>query len=244
MEGWDRGLDFVTNLGTIVPKMSTTGTPLSLSGALFGQTRRAVLALLYGHPEEAYYLRQIVRATGLGLGAVQREVLRLSAAGIIRRSVRGRQVYYQANRECPVFPELKSLVVKTVGVGDVLRSALMSLADKIKVALIYGSIARGGERPGSDVDLLIVGGVSFHDVVSALSSAQKTLAREVNPTVYPPSEFRGKLAAGHHFLTSVMRQEKTFLIGDERELARLGSKRVAHRAPKRRRRNQKSVVSC
>lgn len=220
----------VTNLSTIVPRMGTEASRSSLSAALFGQTRRAVLALLYGHPDEAYYLRQIVRATGLGLGAVQRELRRLSAAGILRRSVRGRQVYYQANRECSLFSELKSLVFKTVGVGGVLRSALLPLAAKIDVAFIYGSLARGDEGAGSDVDLLIVGEASFDDVVSAVSSAQETLAREVNPTVYAPSEFRAKLAAGHHFLTSVMREKKTFLIGDERELARLGSKRVARRA--------------
>jgi predicted nucleotidyltransferase len=224
-------------MGTLVPKMGTASSHASPSAALFGRSRRAVLALLYGHPDEDYYLRQIARATGLGLGAVQRELQRLSTAGIISRSVRGQHVYYQANRGCAFFSELKSLVVKTVGAGDVLRSALTPLAAKVNVAFIYGSVARGDERPGSDVDLLVVGEVSFDDVVSALSSAQQTLAREVNPTVYPPAEFRAKLAAGHHFLTSVMREKKTFLIGDERGLSRLGSKRVAHRTSKQRRGN-------
>jgi predicted nucleotidyltransferase len=230
-------LTAVINIGTIVPKMGTASPHAGLSAALFGQTRRALLALLYGHPDEAYYLREIARATDLGLGAVQRELKRLSAAGMISRSVRGQHVYYQANRKCALFPELKSLVMKTAGAGDVLRSALAPLAAKIRVAFIYGSVARGGERPGSDVDLLVVGEVSFGDVVSALSSAQRTLAKEVNPTVYPPTEFRAKLAAGHHFLTSVMRERKIFLIGDERELSRLGSKRVAHRTSKQRRGN-------
>lgn len=193
-----------------------------------------MLGLFYGHPDEAYYLRQIARSTGMGLGAVQREVQRLSAAEIINRVVRGRETYYQANRQCPVFAELRSLVLKTVGVGDVLRVALMPLGDKIKVAFIYGSLARGDERTGSDIDLMVVGDASFEDVVSALSTVQKTLAREVNPTVYPASEFSAKLAAGHHFLTSVMRGEKTFLIGDERELKRLGSKRMAHQTSKQR----------
>jgi DNA-binding transcriptional ArsR family regulator len=101
--------------------MSTAPPGSSLSTALFGRTRRAILALLYGHPDEAYYLRQLVRSAGLGLGAVQREVKRLADAGIFRRTVRGRQVYYQANPECPLFEELKSLVVKTAGVADALR---------------------------------------------------------------------------------------------------------------------------
>jgi DNA-binding transcriptional ArsR family regulator len=98
--------------------MSTSSTTSNFSAALFGQTRRALLALLYGHPDEAYYLRQLVRAGGLGLGAVQREVKRLAEAGILRRTVRGHQVYYQANPECPVFAELKGLAVKTAGPAD------------------------------------------------------------------------------------------------------------------------------
>jgi len=103
--------------------MSTIFNTDSLSATLFGKTRRAVLALLYSHVEEPFYLRQIARTAGVGLGAVQRELKKLSESGIIRRTVRGRQVYYQANPECPVYPELKGLVVKTVGVGDVLRAS-------------------------------------------------------------------------------------------------------------------------
>jgi DNA-binding transcriptional ArsR family regulator len=105
-------LPIVTELVTIVTNMSTALTNSNLSAVLFGQTRRAILALLYGHPDEAYYLRQLARSGGLGLGAVQREVKRLSEAGILRRTVRGHQVYYQANPDCPVFAELKGLMGK------------------------------------------------------------------------------------------------------------------------------------
>ena len=198
-------------------------TAPNAGSALFGATRRAVLALLFGHPEESYYLRQIARVTGLGLGAVQREVNRLCAAGIIRRTARGHQVYFQANEQNPVFPELKGLVAKTVGIADTLRSALVPLAPKIQWAFIYGSFARNEDRPGSDVDLLVIGGVEFESLVSALQPAQQTLAREVNPTVYPLREFRSKLRTKHHFLTTVMHAPKLFLIGDDVELARLGS---------------------
>ncbi len=214
--------------------MGTRPPSLGLSAALFGRTRRILLALFYGHPDESYYLRQISRRAGLGMGAVQREVRRLSEAGIIHRTLHGQQTFYQANRDCPVFAELKGLVVKTAGAGDVLRAALAPLAGEIKAALIYGSLARGAERAGSDIDVLVVGQVSFEDIASALHPAQKTLAREVNPTVYAPAEFTAKLAAGDHFLTSVVRGEKIFLMGDERELARMGAKRVVHHASKQR----------
>lgn len=198
-----------------------------VSTTLFGKTRRAVLSLLFTHTDEAFYLRQIVRAIGAGLGAVQRELKRLTEAGIIRRTVRGRQVYYQANPDCPLFAELRGLVIKTAGVGDVLRAALAPLADRIHLALIYGSLARGEERRSSDIDVLVVGEVTFGEVVAILAPAQETLGREINPNVYPSAEFRSKLAAGHHFLRTVIGGPKLFLIGDEYELARLAKKRLA-----------------
>jgi len=208
--------------------MSTTPETDYLSKTLFSKTRRAVLSLLYSHVDDAYYVRQIVRAAGVGLGAVQRELKQLSDAGIIRRMVRGHQVYYQANPQCPVFAELKNLVVKTVGVGAVLQAALTPLGDRIDVAFIYGSIARSEEHRDSDVDVLVVGKVTFAEIVSSLGEAQKAIGREINPTVYPPAEFRSKLAAGHHFLNAVLKGPVFFLIGGKRELARLAKKPLAH----------------
>lgn len=207
--------------------MRSTSTHANLAAALFGQTRRTILALLYGHPDESYYLRQIARSTGTGLGATQREIKRLTESEILKRLVRGRQVFYQANPACPVFVELKGLVTKTSGVADVLRTALAGLQDRIQLAFIYGSVARLEQKSASDVDLMVVGEVSFTEVVSAVASAQEYLGREVNPSVYSPAEFKMKITRGHHFITSVMRHEKLFLIGDEHELGRLGAKRLA-----------------
>ena len=227
--GWVRKvLKTVPKRGTIVPTMSTFSDTDNLSRTLFSKTRRAVLSLLYSHVDDAFYLRQIARAAGGGLGAVQRELKQLSDAGIILRVVRGRQVYYQANPRCPVFEDLKKLVVKTVGAGAAVRAALAPLGDRINVALIYGSIARSEEGRDSDVDVLVVGEVTFGEIVSSLREAQKTIGREINPTVYPPAEFRSKLTAGHHFLNTVLRGPMLFLIGDKRELARLAKKPVAH----------------
>jgi predicted nucleotidyltransferase len=208
--------------------MSTLPEGDNLSKTLFSKTRRAVLSLLYSHVDDAYYLRQIVRSAGVGLGGVQRELKQLSDAGIIRRMVRGHQVYYQANPQCPVFAELKNLVLKTVGVGAALQAALAPLGDRIDVAFIYGSIARSEEHRDSDVDVLVVGKVTFAEIVSSLSEAQKAIGREINPTVYPPAEFRSKVAAGHHFLNTVLKGPLFFLIGDKHELARLAKKPLAH----------------
>ena len=220
-------LKIVPKRGTIVPEMSTAPYKEDISQTLFGKTRRAVLSLLYSHVDEAFYLRQIVRVAGVGLGAVQRELKLLSDAGIIQRIVRGRQVYYQANPQCPVFEELKALVIKTVGIAAIVQAALAPLADRIRIAGIYGSIARSEEHRGSDVDLLVVGKVTFAEIVSALDQAQKTINREINPTVYPVDEFQSKLSAGHHFLSTIVEKPMFFLFGDKRELARLAKKRLA-----------------
>ena len=220
-------LKIVPKRGTIVPEMSTAPYKEDISQTLFGKTRRAVLSLLYSHVDEAFYLRQIVRVAGVGLGAVQRELKLLSDAGIIQRIVRGRQVYYQANPQCPVFGELKALVIKTVGIAAIVQAALAPLTDRIRIAGIYGSIARSEEHRGSDVDLLVVGKVTFAEIVSALDQAQKTINREINPTVYPVDEFQSKLSAGHHFLSTIVEKPMFFLFGDKRELARLAKKRLA-----------------
>ena len=82
----------------------STETEISILGTtLFGKTRRAVLALLYSHPDESFYLRQIARMTGAGMGALQRELKQLSEAGIIQRSEIGQQAFFKANADCPVF---------------------------------------------------------------------------------------------------------------------------------------------
>jgi len=207
---------------TIVPNMSTEQEPRDLASVLFGKTKKAILALLFTHPEESFYLRQIVRNLGLGQGAVQRELSNLSGAGLIVREVKGNQVYYQANRKSPIFEELKSLMVKTAGVAEVLKGALGELRDKISLAFIYGSMAAGTHRNTSDVDLMIIGQISFKEAVAALRSAQEKLGWEVNPSVYSPQEFEKKLAEGHHFLQSVSASPKIFLIGEDRELTKLG----------------------
>ncbi len=194
-----------------------------LTETLLGKTRRTILSVLYGHADETFYLRQLVRVAGSGTGAVQRELKALVEAGIITRIEKGRQVYYQANAQCAVYPELKSLIMKTAGMGDALKTAMLPLAERILTAFVYGSVARGNETKESDVDLFVVGDVTLAEIVKALAPAQLTLNREINPTVYPVKEFKAKRKAGHHFITSILEVEKVFLIGDERDLARLAS---------------------
>jgi predicted nucleotidyltransferase len=207
--------------------MSTNTTINILGTTLFRKTRRAVLALLYSHPEESFYLRQIARTTGAGMGALQRELKQLSEAGVIQRSEIGQQAFFKANADCPVFHELRNLIIKTFGVADVVRAALSPLANKIRLAFIFGSMVSGEFKQSSDVDVMVIGDIAFAEVVAALSPVQETLAREINPSVYPPEEFRSKLDGGHHFLKTVLSAPKLFLIGDENELEKLAGREIA-----------------
>lgn len=211
-------------MGILLPIMGSKSAVLNALPPLFGKTRQALLSHFFTHADEAHLQESLIHLAALGRGTVQRELEFLTRAGIVLRTVRGRQVYFQANPDCPIFPELKGLIVKTAGVADVLRVALAPLTERISAAFIYGSVARGGEKRGSDVDVMIIGEVSFAEITDALARTQETIGREVNPSVYPPAEFRAKVAARHHFLNTVLKGEKIFLIGDERELARLARK--------------------
>ena len=201
--------------------MGTKSVKGPVTASLFGHTRSALLAMLYGHTNQSFYLRQLVRTVGTGHGAVQRELKNITDMGLAVRSVQGNQVLYQANSQSPIFPEIKSLITKTVGIHNVIRSALISLGSQIQIAFVYGSVARQDERANSDVDLMVLGDVPFSDVVSALATAQRVLGREVNPTIFPVPEFRSKLAAGNHFLRSVMKEKKLLVLGTDNELKKL-----------------------
>lgn len=196
------------------------GTSSVLSETLFGRTRAAVLSVLYGHVGEAFYLRQLARLTKITLGPVQRELRQLVDAGLVTRKTIGSQTFYTANQESPVFAEIKSLITKTAGMHDVLAAALEPLRKKINLALVYGSVAHSSETQRSDVDLMIVGNVDFGVVVENLSDAQRTLNREINPTVYSVKEFRKKVR--ERFLKTVLTHNKLFIIGDENVLRELG----------------------
>lgn len=201
------------------------GTSNILSETLFGRTRGAVLSVLYGHVGKSYYLRQLARLTDIALGPVQREIRQLVDAGLVSRKTVGTQTLYCANRESPVFREIKGLVTKTVGMHDVLASALEPLEDQINLAFVYGSVARSRERELSDVDLMVVGNVGFDQVVEKIHGAEKILSREINPTVYSIREFTMKLRG--NFLKNVLSEKKLFVIGDEDDLRDLGQKRLA-----------------
>jgi predicted nucleotidyltransferase/predicted transcriptional regulator with HTH domain len=201
-----------------------------LATLLGSKLRAKVLGWLYTHHDERYFVRQITALVGEDSTNVSRELARLEKIGILVSTTEGKQKYYKANAQSPVFNELHGLILKTVGVADVLRLSLAPAADRLKVAFIFGSIASGSEKRGSDIDVIAVGRISFGDIVSLLHEAEEKLGREVNPVVYPAAEFKQKIRENHHFVKTVLEGDKIFLIGDEFELARLAGKRTIRNA--------------
>jgi predicted nucleotidyltransferase len=194
----------------------------SIGSALFGKTRRAILSLLFSNPDSSFYVRQIVRTVGVGHGTIQRELYRLSRVHIIKRIVNGNQVFYQADEECPIFKELEAVITKTAGVAEVIREALMLEYELINVAFIYGSYASLKENRGSDVDVMIVGDISFSRSVELLKDAQKKLDREINPVVMKREEFNDRLVNGHYFIRDVLNKPVIYIVGDRHELESMG----------------------
>jgi len=191
-----------------------------LSSVLFPGYRRRVLGLLLLHPDEALHGREIARRTGLPSGTLTRELVRLAQAGLLKREKRGNQFVYSAERKCPVFEELASILRKTSGVAEVLAAGLAPAEERIRTAFIFGSMGRGEERAGSDIDLILIGDIGFAEVVKLLHPSQRVLGREINPKVYSLKEWTAKRAAPDAFLRDVLAKPKIFVIGTEDELAK------------------------
>lgn len=191
----------------------------SLGEVLFTKTQRQVLSLLFGNPDKSFYANEIVRFAEVGIGGVQRELEKLSQVGLLTITRIGNQKHYQANKKSPIYEELRGIVQKTFGLSDVLRNALADFRDRVKSAFIYGSIAKGTDRSGSDIDVMIVSDqVAYPEMLEAFSSIEAKLGRSVNPTIYKTDEFQKKIASDNSFVTRVMKQPKIFLIGSENDI--------------------------
>jgi len=192
--------------------------------ALFPKTKRSLLALMFLHPDERYYIRQIEKLTGVSQGALQRELKSMVEMGILRAEKSGHQTFYSVNKLNPIYKELHSIVFKTFGVVDVLKNALKRHKKKIDLAFIYGSVAKGEDTARSDIDIIVVGTETFGNISVALSKHEESLGREINMTVYTPREFKSKFAEKNHFIRSVIKSQKIMLIGEEDDVRELVKK--------------------
>jgi predicted nucleotidyltransferase len=195
--------------------MAETG----LSSALFSNVQARVLALIFGHPERSFYASEIIRNVRSGTGAVERELSRLRDSGLVRVERIGNQKHYRANHRSPIFVELRSIVLKTMGLAEPLRESLAPHAEKIKTAFVYGSVAKGGDSARSDVDLMVIGeDLAYPDLFGGLQKAESILHRQVSPNFLSPQDWRRKLAQKNPFITKISAQPKIFIFGSEDDL--------------------------
>jgi len=198
-----------------------------LETLLGSRLRAKVLGWLFSHPDERYFVRQLTALVKEDSTNLSRELARLEKTGILVTTTEGKQKYYQANRQSPIFNELHGLILKTVGVADIIKKALEPRMADIKLAFIFGSVAKRAENRFSDIDLLVVGDITFGEVVDLISTAEGALNRELNPVVYTLAEFNKRLSENHYFIRDILSGDKIFVVGDENELKSLVGKGLA-----------------
>lgn len=189
-----------------------------LETSFTSQARVVVLELLLLNASDRFYLRQIAALTGQPVRAVQRELARLTSAGLLKESREGNRKYYRARREASVFPELRALLLKTVGLGRVLREGIQNSLSDISLAFLFSSFARGTEGASSDIDLMVIGCAPSRELASLLSSPRRTLGREINMVTMRPEEFKERASTGDPFVQRLLQKPKVFLAGTEDEL--------------------------
>lgn len=178
---------------------------------------------MFVRPQKSWYVAELARRMGVPSSSLQRELQELTDAGILKAHRQGRMAYFQPNTDSPLYPDLRGLLLKTAGLVDVLREALEPLADQVRLAFVYGSMASGEERSDSDVDLMVVGDVSPVALAVPLRGAREFLGREINPTVYSQAEFTRKRKGNDSFLARVMAKPRLLLVGSENELGEAAS---------------------
>lgn len=194
----------------------TSSDTTSIANALFSKVRQRVLGVLFSTPDRSFYTNEVISLAQSGAGAVQRELSDLAAAGLLTVHKQGNQKHYQANSKSPVFTELRGLVVKTIGLADVLRHALEPLTPQIAMAFVFGSIAKQQDTSSSDIDLLVVSDtLGYGDVFGVLEEATQTLRRTINPAIYTRADFITRQQGDNAFINRVMQQPKIWLIGQE-----------------------------
>ena len=210
----------IPKLGINIPYMGIVDLErVRIADALFTKVQQRVLGILFGQPERSFLSKEVIALANSGTGAVHRELKRLAGSGLIVVRSAGWEKHYQANRESPVFGELHTLVMKTVGLIGPLREALLPLEGRIEVAFVFGSQAAGTDTASSDVDLMIVSGdLLYAEAYAALAKAEETLARPINPTIVSSTEWRQRRNDRNHFLENVSTQPKLFVLGSEDDL--------------------------
>jgi len=185
------------------------------------KVRAEIFKYLFGIDAPDLHMREIQRKSGFAIGTVRQETTKLVKLGLVIKRVDGNRTYFSANKNHPIYQDLHNLVLKTIGLADVLRKPLTH--PKIHFAFIFGSIADGTEKPDSDIDLFVIGDLGLRAISKLLKESSQKLEREINTITMTENEFINRKLANEHFISKVLESAKLMIIGAENELERLGN---------------------
>ncbi len=207
--------------------------------ALFPKIRQSILAATYGQPERWWFMSELAAFIKTTPSSLQRELGSLVESGILRGRRDGNRLYFQAEMDSPIFAPLRELITQTLGIPEKLKKSLLPLGKRIRCAFIYGSVARREEHTRSDVDLIVIGSVGLAEISPVLRELERRFNRQIDVACYSADEFGAKMRAENHFLISVLKTEKIFLIGDDDELEKLAGESNGAKSQHRQTRNRK-----
>lgn len=188
-----------------------------LSKLITSKARVKLLTWFITHPGERFHYRYLVRSLELSAPSVRNELKLLEETGLLVSTREANVRFYSVNQSHPLYPEIKSIVFKTVGLADFLKESLQEIGN-IQVAFIYGSVAKNVEDVRSDIDLMVIGDVDMDKLHETVSAAEETLGREVNPSIFMAKDWQKQLSAKKAFVLDVNKGPKIFLIGAEDDL--------------------------
>lgn len=191
--------------------------------ALFSsRVRVKLLTFFLMNPDVRVHARAMVSRVGVHYNAVWKELLHLEEAGVLLSEPLANTKLYRLNPQYPILPELRAIVLKTTGLGNVLREALGRIPGT-EAALIYGSFAAGDMDHQSDIDLMLIGEIDLTRLAPVIAKVERDLGRSVNYIAYTDEEWKNKVRANQPFILNVLASPKIMLIGDEDALRATGS---------------------
>ena len=185
---------------------------------IFPKSRAEIIRLLFSDSNRSLHLRDLARLSGLAIGTIQREIANLRDANLVIERRDGNRLYFKANTAHPIFTELQSISLKTMGLGPQLAKAFEDL-DGIQLAFVYGSYAEGTAGPESDIDLFVIGDIGLRKLSPHLREVADMINREINPSVMTASSYLEKKKSGDVYIHNVTKGRKLWIVGNDDELA-------------------------
>ena len=156
------------------------------AGLISSKTRVKLLVRLFFNPMTRAYLRELAKEFDVSTNAVREELNQLKKTRLLKSEKRGRQVLYKANQEHPLFPELKSMVSKVIGIDQVIDGIVGRLGD-LELAYLIDDYAEGKDT--GIVDLLLVGNIDRHQLDDLSRKTERYINRKVRSLVLSRKEY-------------------------------------------------------